>query len=243
MMKKSVLSIAILLIAILVHAQDDEKPKPKYSIKMYNLLLQDKENLASTTRTIQGYPYILTRTQRVNFFHPTIAIQWKRKNIQEIELSFLDISKERTTTIVIYDSTQKMYTTAIEKAITTNIMLRYEYIFSFLKNKKAKLQPMLGIGVSPYYERIRMRHNSSSMFNETRTETGMLYFVIPRLQWSINSRFFADLNIPFPVTNMKFKIQRIDDPSLPISMQRYSIMEFNAFPNYYSVRVGAGIRL
>jgi hypothetical protein len=200
-------------------------------------------------------PYIYTRYQNQNqtynttgyikdYIHPSVAINYKnkRKNQHEVELNRGSISN---TDFYIEKNTPTGGITSFrsQSLTTTIVRLRYEYILSFNKKPSAKIEPSIGFGTLAYYERVKATPYESSNFSTSATYFGSRFIVTPRVCLNITKRVFADINIPICIMDAGIAKQNIANPTLPTRAQRYSIADVELFPSYFSLRIGAGVRI
>lgn len=241
-MKKLIIILIVLFTTTISFAQQKTKNPASYSIKLYNLSVWDKSTFANPSRTHSRYPYTFSNRENTSFLHPSFALQWSRKKIQEIELSFLEINKRNTSKTTVYDSMNNVVLIAYNVQNNTNITVRYEYIWQFLKNTHT-INPSIGFAASPYYQRERIIAYSSNVFSEQMTAVGVRMFVTPRAQWNITRRSFMDVNVPICISDFRATMYKIDNPLLARDERNYAVSDFNTLPKYYSFRIGVGIKL
>lgn len=214
-----------------------------HSIKLYNTLNYAEHN---SVTYLQSPYYQKESRKNLQVLHPSVAYQWSnaKRNFHEIELSALSINR-RHTEIGLYDSLSSSGQMVEDGVfVDTRIGLKYEYIFSLNKKKNARLSPSLGIGVNPYFERTAYKRPMiSSSFSGNETEFGLRTFLIPRLCYHISSRVYLDLNVPLCLTNFSVRSQRQVNPSLPSGLTDNGVINFEAGPNYFSARIGLGIKI
>lgn len=242
-MKKTICLFTILTVSFLLtfsFAQESATVPTSFTIKAYNTVLWDGSSLTNEIKTFSGYSYA---TQKVNYIiHPSIALQWSKKNIQEIEVSSLGFKENVLLNQTIYDSLNNTYINLNYKTKTSNIALKYEYMLRLFKKLK-NVHPLLGFAASPYFQREVILPYNSSLTNQYITVLGVRTFIIPRIQWNVSQRLLIDLNIPICLTDINITSYRVDDPSYSKSQNKASLSNFNALPDYISFRIGAGWRL
>ena len=246
-MKKYVVLALGLMASEDVFARVEPLPKEhkhleyRYAIKLYNEVSY-RESFDITSSSSQG---VFRRThETTNYLRPTFAFQWrnKRNNFHEIELNRFNIEKDYSEDRK-YDINGQHIVLDGYRTITTNISVRYEYIIQFGKRKNSRLVPALGLGVNPYYLRQNFIPLTSNIFPQINAEMGFRTFLLPRLSYYFSKRFYLDLNIPLCVTDFSLLHQVIRDPSLPEHLQKYRIVELEAFPKMISARVGLGFKI
>jgi len=110
-------------------------------------------------------------------------------------------------------------------------------------SKKNKLHFAVGLGGSPFF----IRDYKSSMTRNSLPilvmEAGIVFYVIPRINYHINEKFFLDLNIPINLAQTAFQKVRVENPSMPIAEQTNNRFNFNLFSNVLAARIGVGMKL
>lgn len=217
----------------------------KYAIKVSNMATLEKR--VFLTRHSDSFVTI-SRDNDLKIFNPTIAFQIKNKkqNVHEIELTSLELQREKNSTIYYRDNLgelQKLQTLAGATFINTNIAFRYEYIINFAKKQNSRFMPSLGLAAMPYYQRSRMIPELSVYYPETRTYIGVRGFVTPRVSYLISKRLSADVNIPVCVTDFYSEIFRTNNPTFPAAAQRNSITNLETMPKFFSVRAGLRVTI
>lgn len=121
---------------------------------------------------------------------------------------------------------------------------RYEYNIRFFRSKEeARLRPCLGFSVNPYYSYLRYSPMVSSSFPAKGHMVGANLFLIPRVQYIINKKWFIDLNIPLHLAGIEANIKRIENPTMPDHERGTSTIEFSEFPAIFQFRIGLGLNL
>ncbi len=226
-----ILAIAVLANSLSVHAQ-------KYSVKLYANLTTAKFT-TPFTNTFYGLNY---RNSYREMISPSVAftVQNKRKNYHEFEWSRLQFDREDKQQQISLADTN--YYQNMQRISTVSVAVRYEYIVNLVKNRKYILQPSLGFAAMPYYNRYSATPYLSSDYPTAQTVAGIKHFIVPRVNVSLSRRLYADVNVPVCVLDIGTMKQRISDPRLSAVAQKYSIIDASAF-NYYTARVGLGLRL
>lgn len=215
----------------------------KRAFKIYNLTSFEKVEIIiqqSDTST----PYILSSSSDLQIFHPTFAFQWKTKNnnFQEVELTYLVLGKQSTTTELKDDPTNGQQIMSGNKLVTSHISVQYEYIKMFNKLKDKKLVPSVGFGFNPYYKQINSTPQIATSYPKSEKYLGAKVFITPRLNYYINSKFFVDVNIPFCIANAYLLTKNSGDPTLTKEERTMKSFNFQQFPFILSARVGVGFK-
>lgn len=215
----------------------------KRAFKIYNLTSYEKVEIIiqqSDTST----PYLLSSSSDLQIFHPTFAFQWKTKNnnFQEVELTYLVLGKQSTTTELKEDPTNDQQIMSGNKMLSSHISIQYEYIKMFNKLKDRKLVPAIGFGFNPYYKQINTTPQIATSYPESEKYLGAKVFVTPRLNYYLNSKFFLDVNIPICLLNTYFLTDKSGDPTLTIPERITKSFNFQQFPHILSGRVGIGYK-
>lgn len=212
----------------------------KYSAKVYL-------NIGNSTfKTYQytRYQNQNTRNYLKDYMYPSFSLSYKnkRRNQHEVELNRANITNTDTYVEVINSAGNKTYIPS-QKFTTTQLRLRYEYILSFVKKPSAVLEPSIGFGILAYYERVNATPYQSTDFPTSVIYAGTRFTLTPRVSVNISKRVFVDINIPICLIDAGIAKQNIADPAIPARAQRYSIADVELFPSYYSLRIGAGLRI
>lgn len=234
---KHIVVFVFVLISVYAIAQESKKENVK-AIKLYN---QFSYNGQYTFDLINQYGN--AGSNRFGILHPSIAIVWrsKKRYFHEIELANLNIAKPITEFKEIKNTVLQDHIKNKSAIKSTAIAIRYEYIIAFANNLKSKWVPSLGIGLQPYLNLLRVQPIMSSLFPIDKSEYGMKFFIAPRLSYSINNKFFIDLNMPINTTNFYFQKENYKNPSLPIENQKTDLFGFLSLPNNYNLRLGLGM--
>lgn len=236
-MKQIAITVAFLIVSTFSYGQN-RNLQAKYSVKLSNLSTFDKQD-----ETIKSYgTYSTVKTQEENqLFHPAIAFRVKNKkdNMHEFELTQLELASQMTTVMNAYPNGQT-YPLAGHRVIQTNIAFRYEYIRNFTKKQNSKWMPALGFAGMPYYQRTSLSPALSTDFASTHTKVGLRTFLVPRINYAINSRFYADVNIPICITDMYY--EKNSSNTLGNTKQT-NTTNLNGLPKFYSLRIGLGLNI
>src|ERR1044071_9157733 len=113
----------------------------------------------------------------------------------------------------------------------------------FAKKKEHRLIPAIGIAAMPYYNRYRTDPAITALFPTRDNLVGVRGFIVPRLNYHISKRVYADLNVPINLFDAQRHSTNTLNSALPAEQRTTSAFNFNALPAYYSVRLGIGVKL
>lgn len=215
----------------------------KYAVKLYNLTtFEDKSKSELDIVSIKSYEITSNELQ---ILHPTVAFLWKTKknNFHEMELTNFSLDRVDTEK-ALKDSLENTYTTISgAEIITTYISVRYEYILNLNKSNDTRFVPSVGFGINPYYRQINQMPKVSDQYRTSEKFLGARAFIIPRLTWYFSPKFFADIDIPICIFDLYFQSDNDQDPRLSVEEQTTNIVNFDAFPKFFSGRLGIGLRI
>lgn len=242
-MKEKVSCLLALFIPALVNAQTVETdllPRRAVQLKMYNLL--------SASRTTEAYGPNNTTYTQVSSFHiwnPTIAIarENKKHNLHEFELTSISINATDSRTNWYMPNHNINVITSGSKIFETHIALRYEHILNLVKKPGARLIPSIGFAASPYYLRYNVQPYVTTTYPTKETFIGARVFVAPRINYYIRKGVFLDLNIPVCLADINYNNHQEQNPTISAQQRSTSKTNFTALPEYFSVRLGVGVRL
>jgi hypothetical protein len=236
-MKQIAIIVTLLIAGTFCYGQN-RNLQAKYAVRLSNLSTFDKQD-----KTINSYgTYSTVKIQKENqILHPNIAFRVKNKksNMHEFELTQFELASQKTTVMNAYPNGQT-YPLAGHKLIQTNIAFRYEYIRNFAKKQNSKWMPALGFAGMPYYQRTSLSPTLSTDFGSTNTKIGVRTYLVPRINYAINSRFYADVNIPVCITDTYYEQNNNNTPG---NAKQTNNTEFNSLPKFYSLRIGLGLNI
>jgi len=244
-MKKLISLIVFVLFNLCLWSQK-ENLDFKYAVKLYNLTsFEDKskkEIEVDSSIYVNSYE-IIDKTLKI--LHPTVAFQWKTKknNLHEIELTNFSLDKVETGKENKSDTSGINGSISGAEIITTSVSMRYEFILNFKEFGRNKLVPSLGFAGNPYFRQIIDNPKVSDSYRTSENYIGARAFVIPRLSYYFSSKFFIDLNIPICFFDLYFQSERDQDPTLTLEKQTVNTVNFDAFPPFFSGRIGVGLNL
>jgi hypothetical protein len=240
---KKLISLFVVLIVGLFGWSQNSNLDFKYAIKLYNLTtFEDNSKTGVDTSSWNSYNYT---DKTLQVLHPTVAFQWKteKNDFHEIELTSFRLDKIESATDTVIDSSGAIETISGDEIITTFISARYEYILNLNKSNDSKFVPSLGFGVNPYYRQINRMPYVSDEYRTSEISIGAMAFVTPRLTYYFASKFFIDLDIPICIFDMYFLSDKDEDPTLALEERTINTFNFEAFPKFFSGRIGVGLKL
>lgn len=245
-MKEKVFFLFLFFIPVINYAQSSANaemagmPRRTFQLKMYNLV--------SASRANEAYVANNTSHTQVSSFHiwnPTIAIarENKKRNLHEFELTSIGINASDMRTNWFVPGLNVNVITSGARVYETHIALRYEHILNLVKKPGARLVPSIGFSASPYYLRYNVQPYVTTTYPTKETFIGARVFVAPRINYYIHKAVFIDLNIPVCLADINYNKHREDNPTVSTQQRSTSKTNFTALPEYFSVRLGIGVRL
>jgi len=131
-------------------------------------------------------------------------------------------------------------TTNGEKVFETEIFLRYSYNIRFSSSGK-RFSYILGAGLSPYYMGSKSKPLFGNSFERKIQEFGFTVDLFPRINYSLSSRVFVELNFPISLFGGRIEEIEVEDPSIPVSEQDESNWNSNLFPTIFRPSLGLGV--
>lgn len=121
---------------------------------------------------------------------------------------------------------------------------RYSINWVLLKKKHPKIQPILGVGFSPFYY---FDSNESNGYYAIKnlTRVGINAEFLPRIQWNLSSKIFLELNVPLRVMNLSYQKTHIDNAMIPTSQSNTWGFNFSSIGSifHFAMYTGIGIHL
>ena len=77
----------------------------------------------------------------------------------------------------------------------------------------------------------------------SKTIIGLYLSVIPRIEYSINERWYFDLNIPVAIVTTHYTVIKNEDPLLSSEERTKEYMDFYNTPVSLAIRLGIGFRI
>ena len=131
-----------------------------------------------------------------------------------------------------------------EKNTRVFFALSYEYNIVLRKTtEKTKLTPYLGLSINPFFENSITMPSISSQFPERNTYFGALFAIVPRINYTLKGNWYLDLNVPIQLFETHVAVNTRENPILPISQRKTTLVSFEALPRNVMVRIGVGLRI
>lgn len=232
---KFIATISLCLIGLSALAQKNDIGK--YQIKLYALTTTNAIGVNSTyNRSQYATSYVFFN----HILNPTFAVnkQTNKGNRHEVELTALGINE--TTNRTTLNNNSSLFSVSTGAAVReSKFAARYEYIYVFMKNKR--LQPSIGAALSPYYVKYNFAPLSTSVYPFRESAFGIQTFIIPRISYSLNKRFFVDLNVPLKITENQFSSRQEYNPTEQNNTSNNT--SFTALEYMFYARLGIGINI
>jgi hypothetical protein len=236
------LSIIFLLLFIQKGFAQNINTDYKSAIKIYNLTYYENSDKSIFDSTIYSTH---TKNSSLKFFHPTVAFQWKSKknNFHEIELTNFNLTKNKSEKEIVNDSTNSTQLTKSKITYNALISLRYEYIIVFKKLKQNKFVPSLGFGIKSYFKDNYTKHEYPQFFTTSNKQLGFNTYITPRINYFFSQKIFIDVNIPICIFSLDYNSELINNPANSNKNTEYNVLNFDAFNNAFSARIGFGVKI
>lgn len=170
---------------------------------------------------------------------PAIDLFDSNGNFHEFELQHLAFGKFSNLNCFSNGTSGGYFFGYIGKAFNT--AFRYEYNV-LLNHSDSKWRAYLGLGATAFYSRHAQFPEVSSIFPTKNTDWGTRLSVVPRLSYSINEKWFVELNIPITVMALNINHSFVDNPSYTQQQKKLSTITSELFPHYYEFKFGVGRR-
>lgn len=208
----------------------------RYSAKLYNNVTP-----VNKFRDI-GMPPAVYQHSSSDFLRPSVAVSKyaKNGNIHELELAYLSVRRV-SNKINWTDNFGRSYTIGGAEQTITNIALRYEYVFSLIKNRQSRLVPSVGIAAMPYYTHYRSVPFVTNSFPYTTSYIGAQFAAVPRLNIYTRKRIFFDINTPITFMNINYEHTVVNNPAVAPGRREQSMMNAGVTPLQWNIRLGLGV--
>ena len=179
-----------------------------------------------------------------DYVHPSVAVMLRNrdKNYHELELTPISITSTELGSILHGPGGVPEYHPSYHLA-ATRLAVRYEFIVPLIKQRPATFLPGVGLAVMPYFSRNKLTPFSPVHVPRTTSVLGARAFIVPRLQINLSKRIFIDVNIPLCLADFSTTRQNIQNPTLPVGAQRYTIADVRLLPKFYTARLGVGVKI
>ncbi len=239
---KNYLSIIFLLLFIQKGHSQNTYIDYKNAIKVYNLTTFES---SSKSRSDSASFSLHSSNSTTEYFHPTVAYQWKSKknNFHEIELTNFILRNNKSKDEIVNDSSGTKQTKISSRTTTALISVRYEYILNFNKSKDTRFVPSLGFGVRPFYKQEDIKIDVPASLPSSEKYIGLSTYITPRLTYYVSSKLFIDINIPLSIFSMSYNTELLDNPAIPKDNRTVHSLNFDELTNVFSGRIGVGLKL
>ncbi|MCB9246393.1 MAG: hypothetical protein H6606_08175 [Flavobacteriales bacterium] len=213
------------------------------SLKFYNLSTWSVNSTSS--KDASGFTIENTRVDW-QLVQPTLAFQWNtpRNTFHEIELTQLRFYGISNKSDRINDTTGHIEPVPMGSDMRiAEVSVRYEYNFYLNRSTSQKLIPSAGIGINPYFRLTDSSPRNSNSFPTRQTNSGAMFFLMPRLLYHISDKLFLDLNMPICLADSYLDVNKVENPLFTEGQQRTSSYNFQLFPQIVSGRLGIGLKL
>ncbi len=234
----------ILGVSIGAFAQESETEKP-VSFKVYSNYVWDK--LESTySDPVSGQTFITQSktTYDLGYFSPAVAFTNNRGNIHELELSRLQFNVSDFEVFNLDTANRSLQLADGQAEAKFNLAVRYEYILALnIFDNESKFQASVGFSGSPSLAFLTLNPKQTDQFPVSQTAIGLRLAVAPRINYSLNEKWFLDLNVPVIVGDISTRIDKNENPGLPLENRKSTTHDFSNFPPLFQVRLGVGLRI
>ena len=156
----------------------------------------------------------------LNLISPSIAfsIVGKKKSIHDFEIGYTNYQFNNNYTVEVKPYSDPVITNG-SKFFFSRVTLGYRYNFIFMKKSTSKLLPSIGFSVYPTYTYNKsVPLISTSFINENHTFS-LPIFIEPTVNYFISPRCFIFISIPLKINDIYYRIQRADNPNIPLNMR------------------------
>lgn len=215
----------------------------KMAVKLYNLSSINKTGPVVQTIDTLGNTHSFSQ-KAFDILHASFAFQWKTKkgNYHEIELTSFELQRDKAHTEIKNTITGFTGINGGHDLQTSDISLRYEYIRNLTK-KEGTFVPSVGLGFNPYFRQAKLHPVTSNVFKTTQTVAGVRVFITPRFTYHVSEKLFFDVNIPFCINDVHYMTDKIENPATPLLYRSVSALNFETIPQFYSARIGVGLKI
>lgn len=116
------------------------------------------------------------------------------------------------------------------KATNLGLALRWEYGRLLGDFENSKFVPAISMSVDPYFDYLKIIPKTSEGFPMKSIEAGSIIQFIPRLEYRIYKNISLDVSIAVPLGNLRFEYDKLENPVLPIDLQRQNKVDGSLLP-------------
>lgn len=240
-MKKNILltTMAVLSVASVF----GQTSKNRYQFKTYTNFFRGTYNYTYLQSGGQEELRNEVVSTRVGNITPALVLTKPSGNFLELEYMRFDIHRDK----YILDRYDVPSSTTVEETNrlihTTDIAFRFEYNWHVFSKESAKWSTFIGAGVVPAFSRMATEPGNSQSFDSKTAQFSAEAFLVPRIQYALNERWFIEANIPIHLAEISREKQVVDNPNFSARQQKTTTNDFVTFPNRYSARMGVGLRI
>ena len=208
-----------------------------------NVCAQDTSNTDRTAKSIKLNIYFTKsftdKNLSIGNISPVFLIKNKWQNVHEIELVNFDISKN--TYKLAYLSG---YVVGRDTIAETNIGLRYQFDYFFLKNKSNKFSIYNGGSISFHYHRKHIKPFVNTGYPIKVIELTSSFSYVPGIIVYFSDKLYLDINFPINFVTSSYVFQRVYNPYFTEQQQKTGGTAYDlSLPNTFRFRLGVGINL
>ena len=122
------------------------------------------------------------------------------------------------------------------------LLFRAEFNHRFYKEKFKKLRPIIGLSVTPFFQRHAYSTQNLNGFPYSTTKLGAYLSVIPRFEYYFSERWFLDINVPIALVSGRFISEFDQSPLLLLEERRVTEFDVDNITGL-GLRVGVGMNL
>ena len=215
----------------------------RWAVKLSNTLIYEKNKRIIQTYSAPSNSYNtdVEETSKVIFDNYSIAFikNDKQKNVHEFEIGpvkYFSVEKSQTRT----DELRTLLLNG-SKVNTFQIGLAYQYQYTFLKKKKSRIIPFIGIAINPTYESSHLYPKISNQYERINYIFGVKTFFIPGIYYFLSKRVFFTASLPINFFYHNHLINYVAVPHLSSDKTTLSSDFSELFPLstwYFNISVG-----
>ena len=245
-MKKKQLVILLLFVSTHIFGQENTNKAKQIDLKLYTNFSFIHRYTELGKDTLNGTTRLEHTKDFYGFsFSPAFVFYNKKGNSSEIEISRLNYTNNYIKEYTQLDSTGAiMHVISGHTKKEFDFHFRYEYQLRLFKKKDWKrINLSIGFSATPFVEWNKTEPTLSTEFVSSKTIIGVYLSVIPRIEYTINEKWYLDLNIPIAVANAYYTSIKDEDPSIPSEESNVNSFNFYNAPRDLTIRFGLGFRL
>jgi len=237
-----VLALILATLNFQLFAQDSEK---NLALKVYiNVLIESQERSFDFNPNDSLSYFLNIDDYQIGYFTPAVNFIRENGDVHEIEFSRLALGSISIDSLTVFNDSDRSSRLRTGPSLNRiQIAFRYEYQWLINKsNPDTKWKAYLGIAGEPFLRSLNYRSAETTDFPFTLFDVGINISAIPRIAYSLNERWFLDINIPLTVYRFVYQKENNEDPRIPVNDRSVNSFESETLPSIFQVRVGGGIR-